>query len=351
MEFLKNFMNVFKKKKVMHIDLDPESVREHNIIRSLANENAELKTKLAKLIAKQGEERERKRDIKEEEYVKEELERQRKEIERNKYPKYFSLKSFFKKYFQDKKFQRRIGFYTWDGESKIDNFGDIGLGFDGNIYLLNPKGNVIMYGRTIYDIFRRIPSLKNDLKAGMIPLNLDKDLGYVENIMVWEAPELIPHEEGGFVYAKARKKPLYEYLKELREQIAEQQEEIEKLEIINNKLQQENDRLKIAARVAGDRAEVLSRELGETENEVISIKRIFKDLEKELTQLRETNNVLEENIDKLEKQLTIMRDKAEREEVKTSFEDALEKIQNIRRELVRDEPKLSQIKISQGEGK
>ncbi len=331
------------KKKTVHIELDPESVKYHNTIRALANESAQLKAEKAKLQAEIGKLRESKKDIEEEEKVKLELNRQKQELQKKTHPEYFSLKNFFKKLLNDKNFRKHIGYYTWDREKKIAKFGDIGLAFNGEIFLLDDKKKIIMHGERLKDIFQSIPALKNDLKSFCIPLNLDKDLGYVENFMVWEAPELIPTEDGEFKYAKARKKPLYDYLKELREQIAEQQETIEELEVVLNKLHQENDELKIAQRIAENSAETARKELSLSEKRVSAIENEFRRLSRQLAEVTDTNLIFEDNIEKLENQIKLMREEAEREGVKLSDRKALELIQRIRRELVRDEPKIKQI--------
>jgi len=338
MRILNNLLKLFSKKKVVHIDLDSESVRTHNTIRALANENAELKTEKAKLLSELGKLRKSKKDKEEEEEVKFALNEQKNELEKKSYPKFFSLKSFFKKILTNKEFAKKVGFYSWNGETKLGKFGDIGLGFDGRIYLLDDKKNIIIHGETLHDIFRRIPALHNDLKAGMIPINLDEELGYMENIEVWEAPEIIPTLDGKFKYAKARKRPLYEYLAELRAKISEQQETIEELEMTITKLQEENDELKIAQRVAEDSAETVRAELSQAEKNVSAIERIFRATERELSQLRDANMILEDNLEKLEKQVETLRKEAEREGVKLSFDKALETIENIKRNLVKDMP-------------
>ena len=57
---------IFRPKKVKHIKLDEKSIREHNTIRALANENAELKGINAKLQSKLGQLRESEKDKEEE---------------------------------------------------------------------------------------------------------------------------------------------------------------------------------------------------------------------------------------------------------------------------------------------
>jgi len=322
-----------------------ESVKEHNVIRALSNENAELKAEIAKLRSEFGKLRESEKDKEEEALVKYELNEKKKELELKRTIPYFSLKSFFAMLARNPKLRAKLAYYSFDRSTRLAKFGDIGFSADGDIVCVDDKGRVILKLRNLNDIFQSVAGLANDVKDGKIILNLDKDGNYVENIMVWEPPELIPTEDGKFKYAKARKRYLYEYLAELREKIAEQQEYIEELEMINAKLQQENDELKIAQRVAENSAETARTELSLAERRVSAIEREFRNLERELAQLRDTNAILDDNITKLEKQIEIMRKEAEREGVKLSDEKALELIQQIRRELIRDEPKEKEVHI------
>lgn len=338
MGFLNNLLRGLRKPKKVHVSLDADSVREHNMIRALANESAELKGELARYRVEEAKDRESKKDQEEEEEVRWKLNEEKQELEKKTYPQYFSLKHFFNRLSRNKKFREKIGFFSFDRSTKISEFGDIGFSGDGDIILLNQEGEVIMKMRNLNDIFQSVGGLGNDAQAFKLPINVDKEGRYVENIMVWETPELVPTKDGRFKYAKARKKELYKYLNELRAQISEQQDHIEELELTNTHLHRENDELKVAQRVAEDDSETSRSELGQAEQSVSAISRIFRGTERELAQIRDTNVILGDNLDKLETQLTKMRDEAEREGIKLSDDRALETIQTIRRSLVRDEP-------------
>lgn len=331
-------VNFFKPTKKVHVQLDPDSVKAHNLIRALANENAELKGEKAKLVSDLGKLRESTEDKEDEENVKYELNAQKKELELKKKMPYFSLKAFFNKIFKKKKYRDKLYFYSFDRGKRLAKFGDFGFSADGDFVLLDDKGREVMKMDNLKDIFQSVPALGNDIIDKKIPLNFTRDGEYVENPMVWEVPEITPTEDGKFRYAKARKKPFYDYLAELRAQMGHQQSYIEELELTNTKLQQKNDELSIAQRVSEDSAETSRTELSQAEKDVSAIKKVFRSTERELSQSRDINIVLEDNVDKLRLQLEEMRKEAEREGVKLNFDKALESLLNIRRELIKDEP-------------
>ncbi len=335
---LQNILNFFKPKERRIVLLDEDSVREHNTIKALANENAELKGLLAKYQLKEGKRREREQDKKEDEEVRWELNKQKTEIERKSYPSYFSLLAFCRKLIYNKKLKEKLGFYSFDRKTKLANFGDIGISESGQLVLIDDKGEVLIALEKPKDIFQSCGALGHDVQSGKIPLNVDSDGNYVENIMIWEAPELIPTIDGKFQYSTARKKPLYEYIKELNARISAYQEDLEEKEMTLTELQKENDDLKISQRVAEDMSQTSRKDLASVERETSAIRRIFSATEKELTQLREINAIQEDKLEKLEREFEKMRDEAEGTNTKLSYERALESIKNVRRELVRDEP-------------
>lgn len=331
------FKKLFRIKEEVHIELDAESIKKHHLINAMANERAEHLGIIARLKKEIGELRESEKDINEEDEVRIELNEQKKELQKKSYPKYFSLMGFARKLRDNKKLKNNLFFYDFQGAEKLAKYGDIG--FSGNeIVLLDNKRKVIISGKNPQDIFWSVGGLETDINAKKIPLCLDENGGYVENPMVWEASELTPTRDGKFKYSKARKKPFYEYIKELMAEIGEKQGYIEELELTNTELQKENDDLNIAERVAEDSAETSREELGMAEKRTSAVERVFRSTERDLSQIRDINIILEDNLEKLEKQVEVLRKEAEREGTKLSFDKALETIQNIKRELVKDMP-------------
>jgi len=331
---IKNFFSP-KEKRVVYID--PDSVRENNLINAQQNQIAELHAELSKYRLEEQKKKEVDYKTEQDKEIRLELNKQKNQLEIKEYPKYFSLMQFCRKIIYDKKLRSNLHFTSFDGSEKLYKFGDIGLSRSG-IVLLNDVGEVIHLGRNVNDVFWSVGALGDDLKAFRIPLCLDKDGGFVENVMMWEGPDLTPTLDGKLRYTKARKKELYKLLKERDEIIARQQGSIEELELTNTQLQQKTDELEISQRVAEDSADTSRNELSNIEGEVSSISRVFGGISRELVKKRNIEIILEDNLEKLENQIVKMREEAERQGVKVSDDRALERIQQIRRELVRDEP-------------
>ena len=317
-----------KDKTVKHISIDPESVKEHNMIRALANENAELKGRLAKYIADEGETRLREEDIAEEEDVKLELNKQKKELQKKVYPKYFSLKSFFWK-LKNKQFKEKLGFYDFKREKRLAKFGDIGFSSDGDIVLLNDKNQVLLKMKDLHDIFQSVGGLGNDVDTFKIPINLDKDLVHVENFELWKAPQIIPKNDGTFEYTKAKKEPFYKYLSELNDTISDLSFELEEKEKTIAGIEVEKGRLERDLSSLQKKVQVLEKDISKQEIETQAKDDKFRDIEKQVANLTNIKIVTEEELDLIKEKLERLQDKAMKEGITLQFDDVVKRIERI----------------------
>ena len=324
-------------KKVIHVPLDPASVQDNHTIKALAYENSALKGENAKLKDFVGRIKERETDKNEEDNVKAVLNNQKNEIRLKSQGQVLSLKKFYGKFLRDKKFRDKLGIYSFDRKTRLANFGDLGISEDGDFTLFDTDGNVILRMSRLKDLFQSVGALGNDMARGMIPVNMDSDGGYIENIMVYEAPELINTGEN-LRFAKARKKPVYEIIQGLNNQIGGLHAELEEAEGMNIALQNKIDRLESENQVSMEMSETSRAELSHNESRLTGIDRSFRQVQRDLFNNQNMNSINEDNIQKLESEIDSMREKAEREGVKLSDEKALELIQNIRATVVNELP-------------
>lgn len=335
--------NSLKKKEVRHLDIDPEQIKKYETIKALSYALAEEKAKSQKLEFKELERKEHKEQQEKEDEIKYQLNLQKDKIEKKSYPRYFSFRKFFNKLRSDKNFRQKIGYYSFDGSRKLSKFEDIGLAEDNKIVLIGTEGEVILTADKPQDLFWSVGGLGTDVSSNKIPICVTPDGKYQENVMVWKPAKVVKTEEGKFQYSHTSKQPLYDYLAELNQQISELDTEIGQKEITIIGLTGENDKLKIAIKVNQKSAESSRANLSTAEKEVSEIKDSFRGIANELSKYRNTNSILEDDISKLETQLEKMIKEAERQGVKLSDNVAMDLIQRIRRELVRDEPERERI--------
>lgn len=310
-----------------------------NKLEHLSNENAELKTKLAKKEQEKGQQKERAEDKEQEEQVKESLNEQEQEIQKQNQPNYFSLRKFFNQLNRNKKLRDNLYFTDFQRGKKLERFGDLGIAKNGDLVLVNDKGEIIMNVPETTIALQSPPALSNDIETYKIPLNLDDQGNYKENIDNWQAPELVPTIDGKYRWSSSRKAPYYEQLTELMTKVKKLSQEVENLEHGNRQLQDELDRANQELRLREVDSQTSRSELGRAENEIKNVRTAYRDISRELAQSRDTNIILEDDIKRVENELSKMRNKAERKDSMTSDEYQLDNIMDIKTKLVKDQPR------------
>jgi len=318
---------VKKKPKIVSYELDQESVKENNIIKNQANQLAESQGELARY--KTDEEFDTDED--EEERIKLHLNQEKKELNKKDKNSFFSLKTFFYRYFNDKNFRKKLCYTTFDRGHNISKFGDVG--FLGNYFaVVGDNGNLLTYGRELKDLFQSIPGLGNDVDSFKIPLNLDSEMIPIENIMVWEIPSII-REGDGFKYSKARRKPIYKLLQEKEAIIQESNKELEEAEETLDKLQDESDSAKRENSLNKKRIDIQNKQMSKLRKEMGNREKEFVNMEVQITKLQQIYTTIQQDNIRLNKELEKMRKIAEREDTKLNFDKALTLIRNIRNDL------------------
>lgn len=346
---LKNFF-LGNPKKIVHVPLNPDSVTDNTQVRAMSFENAEIKGENARLKNIIAQLKERETDKNEESNVKAELNEQRNELKLKSQGKFISQKKFWARYFRDTKFREKLGIYTFDRSTRLAGFGDLCWSEDGDQAIFDDKGNLVLKMGNLKDMIQSVGALGNDLARGMIPVNLDKEGGYIENIMIYEAPELIQTGDK-LQFAKARKRPVYEIIKQLNEQISDLHGDLQEAEALNIELQNKIDKLTSQSKINQEMSETSRAELSHHDQMLTGIDRSFRMVQRDMLNYQNISAIQEDNIAKLESEVTEMREKAERQGVKLSDEKALELIQNIRSTVVNELPdtqERSQTPIQQG---
>ena len=324
--FIKDF---FKPKKMVHVQIEPSSVRENNTIRALANENAELKGENAKIRSELGKLREQETDKKEDEEVRYYLDKEKKQIRAKSQGKFFSFKSLFLEMLKsngNNALARNLNIVTFDRSTKIGKFGDFGISDDGAFVILDSKQNIIMKMQNLKDMFQSVSALGNDVESKMIPVNLSKDGVFVENIMDWQSPELIVMGTK-MRYAKASKKPVYEVISNLNAEISSLRVQLEEAEMMNIELQKKGDEQERDVKINEAMAQTTRAELSKVEERTIGVDKVFRDIEKDLVHHRNLHVIHEDTIGKMGAQIHKLLSEAERAGSTTSFDDAIEKLE------------------------
>jgi len=332
------FNNLFngEQGEVRHVEVNPQSVQDNHIIASQQHQIAELQGSLTRKNNEEAAERESAKDVNEEEVIKAQLNEQEFELQKRSFGKAFSMKQFWASYFgvpvakaqnPGTKLSKALRYVTFDRSSEVAPFDDIML--SGNYFVLTTKGNkVVLRTQELKDVFQSVGALSRDISSGMIPINLDAEGGYVENLMMWKPAEVVSGEDG-FEYKTARKEPLYKMLQDKEDQISELRERLEAEELTNVELQNKVNDLQSSIKITQKSAEISNNEKSKMADKVSEIEKVFMNVQQDLTRLQSISVIDQDNIHKLEKQIVTLRVEAERQGSTTAFLDAINKIEQI----------------------
>jgi len=342
--------------EIKHVEINPQSVQDNHIISAQQNQIAELQGSLARKTAEESAERESAKDVNEEEIIKSNLKEQEFELQKRSFGKAFSTRQFWASYFgvsmtkaqnPGTKLSKALRYVTFDRSGDIAPFNDIM--FSGNYVVLTTKNNkVVLRTQELKDIFQSVGALSRDISSGLIPINLDSEGGYVENLMLWKPAECVDGDDG-FQYKTARKEPLYKMLQDKADQISELRDRLETEEFTNVELQSKVNDLQSSIKVNQRSAEISNNEKSKMTEKVSEIEKVFMRTQQDLTRLQSISVIDQDNIQKLESQIVKLRAEAEREGSTTSYMDAMNKIEQTLSVLTNREVATNSAKSSSSE--
>ncbi len=331
-------MDFFKgeEPKAISYRVDPESLKKEHIIKGQANQIAELQADVARFQSEKAQRREVKAQIDDEEYIKAHLQKEKVQLVNKDAPQFFSLKGFFIKYLHDAKFRNNLRFTTFDRSKNIARFGD--WGFSENCFvILDENKNVVMKTTNLRDMFESVDALGNDILSTKIPINLDKDGGWIENEKKWEVGDIVETAKG-HTYTHSKKEPWYLRIKEKNAKIKLLQEDITLLEQTTLKQQERINELEMGYESNAKSVEIARADRSKTAKSVSVIEKIWKDTEDELSKMRQGSALQEDENIKLKAQRDEAMNEAEREGTKLSDEKAVETVERIQRTVVQNNP-------------
>jgi len=340
--------------------LKEESIRKDGTIRDLTKMVQSRDGQLARKSAEDNikKEEDTDREIKED-YVKD-LERQKSEIDDEKFKTNFSLNKFYEKLFGIKierksKFGKNLELTDKDDEVSFGNFGEIVFLEGGHIGVTNSEGDLINTGKTLSQLFWKPDSLSNHLKRGRIPLTLTRDGKNIQTDLPEEyedeeVPDMIyDEEEGIYRESEVLTKPAKQIIIEKNEIIANQQTKWERLEQkfidLKNELLDKQRAIRLLERDSSESQSELSKvmqnhmslnsAISKMQNRIVSMTDKLA-LQEQLINYKD--NVMQTLIDKLEKKDAMLTDEMAMEKLKEAIDWGQDKIppREVRTEIIKE---------------
>lgn len=322
---------IFRKKKLNVISIDSDNFSDDDKLKAVLNENAYLKGRLLKQKTKDGEERQREQDKKEEGDRIKDLNKQYEEL-RKETDKPVSLQLFFDLIKKREKENKPIIFTTFDAKDVLGNAHDILFYPDGNIgvsIIEKGKKKVIWASQTLEDVFYWISGLNNYIKKGMIPLCVDRNGNHTPNLMEQEVPEWVRLSNDKFKVNRFNKKKVYELIQEKDEQIQELGKEMKSTEEVVTEQQKEIHDKDREVAIHQSRADKSESELSIALDKIGEIGKAQGKIARENQALNNMKEVHEETVERMERIISRMASKVEKEGSSSTRDKVWEELKEI----------------------
>ena len=333
---LKDFLNNLfaKKREAVVMPLDPELVKENEIIKAQQQIIGSQQAKLGELLAEKNEER-RQVDKKEKEKILiKELKQQEKQIKKNEVEKSVSFIRFLNDLADRKKLKGKIEVTDKEGNEIIGILGDIASIKGEFIALMDIYGNELVRGRQLDQVIYKPESLANYIRRKQIPIPYIKDregmMHPFRDLEDIDHPDVIWNEVDKVYETTTEKTDKVKYLLISKDKdIRYLKNEIARLENIISDLKIEKDDATREAKVRKNQSDNTQSRLSQVMSEFMNVQTMIGNMQRENQVLLETKISYEVIIERLEKINEILNMKVQQLGVKGDMELVLGEVMKL----------------------
>jgi len=305
----------FKKKetRILHSLAEEEILKEKGInaglvkeVKELRKANASKDSQLAKISAEKLEKKENKKKIDTERKIAETLNQEDKEINKDKYGKWFSWNKFFKKYYSDKKFRKKFSLSDMNGEMSW-GFGELLSCQKGYWAISDKQGKRRVISYDLKGLFHHPESIFNQFKMGRFLLAVDKNGDYIDGIDDEEdisnleitIPRFNKETNKFEAQTQELKVNAREYIIKILDEKREDKERIKRLEMTASTLRSDNEDIKRTNEALLCAGKLGKTAQSEAQGLLYGYSMELSDLNKKMSTLQENNVLLEKQVDGL----------------------------------------------------
>ncbi len=325
-DVLYSIRRLFQTKKEVLTPLDPERIRRDKVLRNQAQEIQSLKAQMSHLLADKREERENRVEENRDEKLRQKLQKEQEEIQKNK----FGSSSSLRKILSNNKVLQEIEVCDKDDHEVFGKFGDLLVLESGRIALTDVNGNVLSYGKNINQVIYKPGTLLNQIKRGRILIPYDKDYNPAID---WEDVEVeeIQYDDEKEVYrlTMEAKKTAKELLIEKDKEYRDLRNEFERLEKTYMGLKKDYDGQKRAFTITKGQADTYNSELSLVMKQFMQYQQSYGDIQRKLSDLTETKAMFQDIISRQEGVIKNLLDQLEESGDKTSFRKAYAMVKEV----------------------
>ena len=293
-EILRGFKSLFGgTRREVVMPLDPDKIKDNETIKALTQQKTARDAQLGKLLAEKHAEREVEKSKDKEKEIIEKLNQQDKEIKNKNVGRLFSLRQFFIDYEKGRRWKdQKLEITDREGKEVLGKFGDIAIGENDTLILLDSHKNPLARGKQLNQIIYKPEALANYIKRKQLPIPYVLDDDGIPHFV----PDLDNLEHFDVSYNKRDNQ--YELTEEVEERvkhllikkhqiISKLRNDKERLENININLKAELDDAKSSSRVLENQSSNYKTQLSKAMDSTIQFETRVSNMQKEISTLRE----------------------------------------------------------------
>lgn len=319
------------KRKKVYTHLDEDTIKSNEIIKAQQQTIQSQQSQLSKIFAKEKEKRDKEQEKDKESDRNKKLHEQKADLDAHRHGKIVKLGKFYKILLTNKKYRDSLEICDKDDAVVLAKFGDFGIMEGGKLCMLDSKGEIMAFGKTLNHILFKPDSFENMFRRKRFLIPSDKDGNWMEDLEYKEIPEPLDavfDEHTGQIkritWSKVRTSEVKKIISDKLEQIHNLSDSLDMSEGVVIGLKKEIDDLKRALSIADSQADISQSALS---------RNLFK-----FTETEKRLGEMHMNITKLT-------------ELKATYESVIEQKDNIINNLIKkidqlSEPKYEWIKAS-----
>ncbi|MEK6882591.1 MAG: hypothetical protein AABY22_23420 [Nanoarchaeota archaeon] len=308
----------FKKRVKVLTHLDPELLKQNEIIQAQQQKIQSQEAQLSQIFAKEKEKRDIENAKDKENELNKKFKEQKEDLDAHRYGKIIKLKNFYKHLLLNKKYRESLEICDKNDEVVLGKFGDFGIMEGGKLCIIDNKGELMAYGKTLSHILYKPDAFENMFRRKRFLIPMDKDGNWTEDIEYKEIPEPMDaefDEETGqikrIIWSKVKTSEVKKIIANKMEQINSLQTELERQDGVIIILKQEIDDLKRTLRIYNSQSDIAQTNLSKSLSRFLETEKRMGEMHMSLTKLTELKAVYENLIDKKDDIITSLIKKLE----------------------------------------
>lgn len=300
-----SFLKFWDKRKNMYMKLDEETIKRDETIKAQQQVISSQQAQLSKINAKEKIKKDIEKQKDKDSEMNKALIEQKKDIEANKKGKIVRLSKFYKLYFNNKNFRKKLEICDKNDETVLGKFGDFAIMEGGNIGMLFNDGTFASYGKNLSQVIYKPDSFENQARRGRFLCPVDKDGYWLEDLDYKEINEPLDaqfDDNTGKIkwiqWSKVKKTEVKKLIASKLEQINYLTGEIERLETVMQGLKDELSDKDRSVRNYEVQVDVAQTELSKTIEKFNSAFRRIGDMQSQILKLTELKATYENLLDR-----------------------------------------------------